>query len=391
MGKLRPLRSGSSIPSSSSAAWTVQQLLPPAGTRQQVSVCAARPRAQGGSVAASPTRDNARKWLRPLNSPGRGAGCPELLRSTERRACLQPEGRRWRLGLNLATPQLLELSGLGHGCDIAAAYGWYLMGKIPAKASFLTELKIKGGCGSSPHRAASEQNAEWPQQVPSRESSTGAAQRCKYSHNTGHDKLLTLDKRRKVFPVSSALPGGQRQGRGSFSLFYRQEQRCRVLPEPPPGTPWWSTALHCILLPITSPVLAAPTALLISPCHLPPKTIRGEKQGLFDTQRGKSQLQSPCLGGTRSSPASLMLLAPQTGGTLVFSAWFPEKRNPMCSLCLSVLFPRRTCRLVSQPHPQLTWTGILTTNSLQVLHKCPFFQPQRELCIAVSVPRPISS
>ena len=67
--------------------------------------------------------------------------------TARRGACFQPEGRRWRLGLNLATPQLPELSGLGHGWDIAAAFGWYLMGKIPAKASFLTELKIKGGWG----------------------------------------------------------------------------------------------------------------------------------------------------------------------------------------------------------------------------------------------------
>lgn len=76
----------------------------------------------------------------------------------------------------MATPQLLELSGLGHGCDIAAAYGWYLMGEIPAKASFLTEPKIKGGraedvCGSSP---AFEPNAGWSRQLPGQESSRTA-------------------------------------------------------------------------------------------------------------------------------------------------------------------------------------------------------------------------
>lgn len=44
----------------------------------------------------------------------------------------------------------------------------------------------------------------------------------------------------------------------------------------------------------------------------------------------------------------------------------------MCSL-FAGLFPRRTCRFVSQPHPQLTRASILTTNSLQVLHKNLFF------------------
>uniref|UniRef100_A0A8C4UEN3 Uncharacterized protein n=1 Tax=Falco tinnunculus TaxID=100819 RepID=A0A8C4UEN3_FALTI len=37
-------------------------------------------------------------------------------------------------------------------------------------------------------------------------------------------------------------------------------------------------ALRCLLLPITSPVLAAPTALLISPCHLPPRPSEGRSR-----------------------------------------------------------------------------------------------------------------
>lgn len=212
-----------------------------------------------------------------------------------------------------------------------------------------------------------------PCRSPAGNRARGQAQRCKYSHNTGHDKLLAFDKHRKVFPVSSALLGGQRQGKGSFSLFYRQEQRCGVLPEPPPSTPWGSTALRCLLLPITSPVLAAPTALPIPPCHLPPKTIKGEKQGLFDAQRGKSQLQSPCLGRTGPPPASFTPLALQTGGTPFFWPGFQRKGISHVHSAFAGLFPRRTCRLVSQSHPQLTRAGIPTTNSLQVLHKCLFF------------------
>lgn len=96
----------------------------------------------------------------------------------------------------MATPQLLELSGLGHGCDIAAAYGWYLMGEIPAKASFLTEPKIKGGwaedvCGSTP---AFEPNSGWSRELPGQESSRTAARGRKSSRNTGLDPVLTSGK-----------------------------------------------------------------------------------------------------------------------------------------------------------------------------------------------------
>lgn len=67
---------------------------------------------------------------------------------------------------------------------------------------------------------------------------------------------------------------------------------------------------------------------------------------------------------------------PHTAGVPFFLAWFPEKRILMCSR-FAGLFPRRTCRFVSQPHPQLTRASILTTDSLQVLHKYLFFSNPR--------------
>lgn len=195
----------------------------------------------------------------PPELPREEQGAPSF-RTAGRGTGLQPEGRRWRLGFNPATPQ--EPAGLGHGCDSAAASRWYLTGQIPAEASFLTELKIKGGWGRGRVRLVSA-----PGCVRTRFRMAPARPQLELGHgdmrggDTGRDKPPTSDKRRKVFSVSSALLGGQRQGTGPCSLLFWQAQGWGSHLRRHPAHP----GEHCC------PVLAAPMALLISLHHPPPK------------------------------------------------------------------------------------------------------------------------
>lgn len=79
------------------------------------------------------------------------------------------------------------------------------------------------------------------------------------------------------------------------------------------------------------------------------------------------------------------------GHTTFFWPDFQRKGSSYVHSAFAGVLSHGTRSLVSQPHPQLTRAGVLRANSLQVLHKCLFFQPQRELCFAVLEPRSVSS
>lgn len=78
-------------------------------------------------------------------------------------------------------------------------------------------------------------------------------------------------------------------------------------------------------------MLAASPALLSSPCSPASHTVRGEKRGSFDAQRGKLQLQSPEQGHLR--PASHRWRC-RLGTHRFFLARFPEKGKLIRSLCV---------------------------------------------------------